>query len=40
LVIVIEEMSAFLGLLLNQKKKEENRAIHGREIWDLSIILK
>jgi len=25
-------MSTFLGLLLNQKKKEENRSIHNREI--------
>ena len=32
-------MSTFLGLLLNQKKKEENRSIHNREIWYLSIIL-
>ncbi len=32
-------MSTFLGVLLNQKKKEENRSIHNREIWYLSIIL-
>jgi len=32
-------MSTFLGLLLNQKKKEENRSLNNREIWYLSIIL-
>ena len=26
-------MSTFLSLLLNQKKKEENRSFQNREIW-------
>jgi hypothetical protein len=31
-------MSTFLGLLLNRKKKEENRSIHNKEVGYLSII--
>jgi len=33
-------MLTLLGLLLNQKKKEENRQFHNREIGYLSIIFK
>ncbi len=36
--MIIIEMSTFLGILLNKKKKEENRSFHNWEIGYLSII--
>jgi len=34
LFVIIEEMSTFLGILLN-KKREENRSFHDGEILNL-----
>jgi len=36
--VIAEEMSTFLGMLLNKKKKEENRSFHDVEILNLLLI--
>jgi hypothetical protein len=33
--VITEEMSTFLGMLLNKKKKEENQPFNAGEICDL-----
>ncbi len=35
LSVITEEMSTFLGMLLNKKKKEENQPFNAGEICDL-----